>query len=557
MKNIDFALSGKSLGKFIKAIYDFKSITLLHVSIIEGTIIIEAKSRKEQATCPVCSRISKHKRVTYIRTINLLPLGEYPAILHLHVHKYECKNKKCTKHIFSEQIEGVTLKYARHTKSIVKEITDIGLEVSANKASYFFKLLKINISANSCLRWIKTLSMPSHKKYNYLSIDDWAKRKGMSYGSIIIDQVTHKPIELIDSRQTEDVVKALSDFNDVKLVTRDRSTGYSSAIKSVFPLALQIADKFHILKNLSERILKIIKQEYKRIKIIYNRIYGNETHKIFNNSNIYKMISDEELYSIAIDNQKTMYHNFYLLKKKGYNLSQISGMTKHDKRTISQYLNKKFPTITRNTKNHYNRYLLNIRRLMIFNINISAIYKALVAIGFNGHERSFRFWINNHFPNYSGNKRKKVSAILNKDIPVFPNAVIFSILLQNKNLGISKKTGEISQERICVDKIIETSPKLLKLQKIYLSFKAAMTGFEVKNLRTWYLENYKSFFNEIIGFCKWLKKDWTAVCDAIMYDMNNGLAEGSINKLKVIKRSMYNRAGYELLRRKICLSKSG
>ena len=195
MKDVNFTLSGKSLGKFIKAIYDFKSITLLQVSLIDGTIIIEAKPRKDQATCPICGRISKHKRVAYIRTLNLLPLGKYPTILRLHVHKYECKNKKCTKHIFSEQIEGVTSKYARHAKSLVKEIIDIGLEVSANKASYFFKLLKINTSASSCLRWIKTLPMPSHKKYKYLSIDDWAKRKGMSYGSIIIDQVTHKPID--------------------------------------------------------------------------------------------------------------------------------------------------------------------------------------------------------------------------------------------------------------------------------------------------------------------------------------------------------------------------
>jgi len=163
-------------------------------------------------------------------------------------------------------------------------------------------------------------------------------------------------------------------------------------------------------------------------------------------------------------------------------------------------------------------------RLRNLNINISAIYKALVKIGFSGHERSFRYWLNNHFPDYAGNKRKKTSEILNKNIPVLPSPIIFSILLQNKDFGISKKTGEISQERICVNKIIESSPKLLKLQKIFLSFKDAITGFEVKNLRKWYMENYKSIFNEIVSYCNGLKKDWSAVCNAIIYDMNNGLA---------------------------------
>ncbi|MFA7116604.1 MAG: hypothetical protein WC140_05165 [Bacteroidales bacterium] len=67
----------------------------------------------------------------------------------------------------------------------------------------------------------------------------------------------------------------------------------------------------------------------------------------------------------------------------------------------------------------------------------------------------------------------------------------------------------------------------------------------------------KSVFKEIVSYCNGLKRDWYAVCNAIIYDMNNGLAKGSINRLKVIKRSMYNRAGFELLRRKICLSKCG
>ena len=557
MKDINFALSGKSLSKFIKTIYDFKSITLLEVSLIDNTIIIEAKSRKNQAICPVCGRTSKHKRVTYIRTLYLLPLGKYPAILHLHVNKYECKNKKCSKHIFSEQIEGVTTKYARYTKSVIKEIIDIGLEVSANKASYFFKVLKINISASSCLRWIKTLPMPSHQKYKYLSIDDWAKRKGISYGSIIIDQVTHKPIDLIDSRQTEDVVKALNDFNNVKLVTRDRATSYSYAIKSAFPSALQIADKFHIIKNLSERILKIIKEKYKKIKLIYNDIFGNKVTKALHTNNVCKMINDEELYSKARNKQKEMYHEFHILKKKGYNISQIANITKHDRYTISQYLNKNISNLSRKTKNNYNKYIPNIMKLMSLNISISAIYKALVNIGFKGNERSFRYWLNNHYPDYAGNKRKKTLEILNKNVPVLPSPIIFSILLQNKDFGISKKTGEISQERICVDIIIEYSPKLLKLQKIYLSFKTAIIGSNVENLRTWYIENYKSVFKEIISYCNGLKKDWSAVCNAIIYDMNNGLAEGSINRLKAIKRSMYNRAGFELLRRKICLSKCG
>ena len=48
-----------------------------------------------------------------------------------------------------------------------------------------------------------------------------------------------------------------------------------------------------------------------------------------------------------------------------------------------------------------------------------------------------------------------------------------------------------------------------------------------------------------------IKKDLTAVKNGIIYSYNNGLAEGSVNKIKVIKRIMYGRNSFELLKTKV------
>jgi len=73
----------------------------------------------------------------------------------------------------------------------------------------------------------------------------------MNYGTIIVNADTGRPIDLLDSRDSDDVVKWLSQHKEIKYVTRDRSTAYAGAIKKAIPKAKQIADRFHLVKNLS------------------------------------------------------------------------------------------------------------------------------------------------------------------------------------------------------------------------------------------------------------------------------------------------------------------
>ena len=56
---------------------------------------------------------------------------------------------------------------------------------------------------------------------------------------------------------------------------------------------------------------------------------------------------------------------------------------------------------------------------------------------------------------------------------------------------------------------------------------------------------------KIDKFVNGLKRDMQAVRNAIIYEYNDGLAEGSVNKLKIIKRIMYGRNKFEMLRQKV------
>lgn len=135
----------------------------------------------------------------------------------------------------------------------------ISIEVSANKAAYLSNIINTPISSSTCLRLIKKTDIPINQNCKVIGIDDWAKRKGVIYGSIIVDSQPHKTIDLINSRGESDIIAWLSQNPSIEYVTRDRAAFYASAITKALPKAKQIADKFHLIKNLSDAIFEDIK----------------------------------------------------------------------------------------------------------------------------------------------------------------------------------------------------------------------------------------------------------------------------------------------------------
>jgi transposase len=91
-----------------------------------------------------------------------------------------------------------------------------------------------------------------------LGIDDWAWKKGQTYGTILVDLETRRPIELLPDRSTETAEAWLRTHPEVDIVSRDRGGEYAAAAKKGAPQAQQIADRFHLLKNLRERLKEVM-----------------------------------------------------------------------------------------------------------------------------------------------------------------------------------------------------------------------------------------------------------------------------------------------------------
>jgi len=560
-------LSNSPNPNLVALLYADWKIRIYHLEIQNSTIRLFARITGKRSKCPNCLKSSRSVRSCYFRTLADLPMATNAVLISLWIRRFACTNPNCEKRIFSERCSELTSPYSRRTERASLYLKQFIIEISSNKGAYFSKLMNIPISNNTCLRLVKSMAMPVDDNLLCIGIDDWAKRKGMNYGSIIVNAETGRPIDLLNIRDSGDVVKWLSGHQEIKYVTRDRATSYASAITKALPQAKQIADRFHLVKNLGDAIQEEIKLEYSHLKEVAKNIYEaielKKSRKVILEAR--NDVQDNvkmEMSSVMIQKREKLFQ-ITKMKKDGHNISDIARRTQTDRATIVKYLEHGIPsTRTRSTRVNYNRYIAEINHMVSLEINPTAMFKSLKNIGLKCCERSFTRWFNIKFHDYQHKWNRACHEPLKITKPqiwinYIPPLRKLSIFLTNPEYGVAKDTGECSKEKEIVDVLVNEIPLLSSLRNLYINFRNILKGGCHEKLDIW-IKNAQSIgLKKIDRFCNGLKKDIVAVKNAITYNWTNGLVEGNVNRLKNKKREMYGRCGFQLLRRKVCLSVTG
>lgn len=275
IKNTNFSINKHSIG----VIFGIPGVTFYDSRVTVDSILLSARLRKKSAHCPCCGKSSKTVHSKYRRHLIDLPVTGRRVCIVVGMRKFKCNNSKCTQSIFSEQLPLLTQKYSRKTTRTTEYLRKLLIEVSSRKGEYLTYISSIKQSSSTCLRIVNSIEVPQDKNLTTIGIDDWAYRKGLSYGTIIVNALDHRPVELLPSRSTDEIVEWLKKQDSIMHVTRDRASSYSKAISTGASRAIQIADKFHIIKNLSDYITEEIRKQYKTIKsnfISQNKEYYNQ-----------------------------------------------------------------------------------------------------------------------------------------------------------------------------------------------------------------------------------------------------------------------------------------
>lgn len=242
-------------------------------------IVIFVKSTVHDDTCPVCGGKIHALHSTYHRFIQTVPLKNKLTYVDVNAYKYDCENKDCERKIIMQKLPFASPSQ-RRTDDLNCLILAVSCFLSNEGASKVLKLIGVNISNDSIKRLIDSIQIKDDIDVEEVGIDDVAIRKGQTYATAIYDMNDHHMIALLEGRSKESVLPWLKEHKKIKLVARDRASAYAAAITEVLPECVQVADRFHLLQNLIEKIKDIFKEEIPPEIFIKNGEILNEKPKM-------------------------------------------------------------------------------------------------------------------------------------------------------------------------------------------------------------------------------------------------------------------------------------
>lgn len=540
----------------INNIIKIPHIRITSFTLCEKHVKLYAVFRSKRHQCPKCGIYSTRVKGRYTRIISHLSIGVLSCNIELRVRKFRCSNDRCIQKVFSENIPYFP-KYSRRSKIVDDIYNKISIELSGRKGVEISKLMGLNISKSTLIRLANNQSISQVPiNLEVVGIDDFATKKGFKYGTVIIDHATSKPLDVLPSRTKKDVINWLRKVkpnNDIKRFTRDRDSSYSSAINNVFPEAMQVADRFHLHTNLSDALSKFYQGNEASFLAVAKSANSNKTTSIIETKNIKKEIKIKNK-SIPKTRKELLFKEVKKLISKGHSIRKISKLLKCSRKTVTRYSymdklepSKRSPIINMDT---YRDFI--IQKLKNKHTR-KQVFTMIKDMGYEGSYAYMCSYVGKYIKTLSKRSMKK---ILTTEIKI---TAYKSISSRKFGKYIGAKISQIKdiRERNFMRYLIDNSDVVKLVRKLAITFKFIINNRH-QGLDRWIkcVLKFKKEYN-LIGLSSMTNgmiKDYDAVYNAINTKWSNGIVEGHVNRIKMIKREMYGRANFNLLRNKILLS---
>lgn len=226
-------------------------LVLEQVQLCGEVVHLLARAAASGATCPSCAVWSRASH-SYERHLADLPLADRQVVVHLNVRRFRCGESSCPRKTFVEQEPTLAARYARSTRRLSSDLEFIGLALGGRPGSRLSRRHQKPISRTTLLRLVRALPEPPVDTPRELGVHEFAFRRGRRYGTILIDARSHHVVHLLEDASADALVRWLGGHHGVNVICRDRDGVYASAARRGAPVAMQVADRWHIVHNLAD-----------------------------------------------------------------------------------------------------------------------------------------------------------------------------------------------------------------------------------------------------------------------------------------------------------------
>jgi transposase len=231
-------------------------VRLLSLSADATGIMLTACTRATQARCPCCDRPSARMHSRYTPLVQDLPWQGIPVRMRLHTRRFFCDHPGCTRQIFTERLPGAVASYARHTDRLSDWVARIAFALSGKSGARLLRKQGVFLSCDSLLSHICAHPVGRCPMPRVLDVDDFALRRSGTYGTILVDLERHYVVDLLPGRTASALASWLVDHPGPEIIVRDRDGEYRQGASTGAPSAWRVADRFHLLRNLREVMLR-------------------------------------------------------------------------------------------------------------------------------------------------------------------------------------------------------------------------------------------------------------------------------------------------------------
>ncbi|HET9471897.1 MAG TPA: ISL3 family transposase, partial [Usitatibacter sp.] len=228
----------------------------------DGTITLVLSTIQVAPRCPECGEPAMRVHSGYVRSPGDLPCGGVPLRLKLHARRLYCDTGHCSRRIFTERLPGVLKPSARRTLRLAEALEAVAYELGGTAGARLADRLGMSTSRDTLLRRLKEAAPADAVVPRVLGVDDWAKRKGQQYGTILVDLERRCVIDLLPDRRAETLAAWLKEHPGVEIIARDRGGAYAQGAREGAPNAVQVADRFHLLQNLADALGEVLAGEH-------------------------------------------------------------------------------------------------------------------------------------------------------------------------------------------------------------------------------------------------------------------------------------------------------
>ncbi len=522
---------------------DIPDVLIEQVEVADE-ITLTLRTASPTACCPSCGTRSSRVQSRYRRTLHDLPASGRAVTLVIQVRRFFCPKRTCPRKIFAEQLPELCRPHAQRTKRLQKALYQLGLAVGGQAGAEVGSQQGLSGSRDTILRLVRRAELPTAVPPKKVGVDDWAWKRGHRYGTLLCDLERAIAIDLLPDRSVETVAAWFVAHPSIELISRDGSSEYAAAALKGAPQAIQVSDKWHLVKNLAKALQVLLTHHFTVQRKQKMQEVGRKKESAFSPDRERKLSPQQaRIQNVHREDRLARYEQVIALAKQGLSQELIARRVGVGHSTVSRWLRaltfpERKPREQASQLDPYRSYVQK-RQSQGYH-HLMGIYRELQARGYQGSYAT----LHAQFAQSSAQTRTQ-QALSSPLTPALPSA------RQATWLFVRRPEELTTQEKELVQKLRQLHAEVELAYLLVQQFVQMVRMRTGERLDAWLSAVASSALTDLQSFADSVSEDKEAVFAGLTRDESNGPTEGHITRLKLIKRSMYGRAQFDLLRLRV------